>query len=89
MLRARKLVHAFDPDRVRPRAENVRTHLVQHQGEVRHLRLAGSVDDRRHALRQRRRQHDVEGAHDAGIVEDDAPGVQRLAIIDIKDATLM
>src|SRR5581483_6701539 len=77
VLRAAQLAHAIDLHAVRAGAGDARAHRVEHGGEVLDLRLAGGVDDRRAAFGEGGGEHDVQRAHDAGVIEYDVRAAQR------------
>ena len=62
-------LHALDADGGRAGAFDLRAHLDQQIGQVRHLRLAGGVAQHGFALGQHGRHHQVLGAGDGDAVE--------------------
>ena len=56
-----QLLHAADADHIRPRALDLRAHAVEEVRTVNHMRLLRRILDDRHALREARRHHDVDG----------------------------
>ena len=64
-----ELVDAFDLDRRRARADDLRAHAVEERGEVGDLGLAGGVLDDGVALGEHRRAHQVLGGADARELE--------------------
>ena len=73
-----QLRHSLDLDEVGARTLDAGAHAHQHLGQGRHLRLAGGVDDDGAARGGDGRQHQVLGAQDAGVVQEDA-GAPQLA----------
>ena len=72
-----QLLDAFDLDRRRARADDLRAHAVEERGEVGDLRLARRVLDDGRALGEHRRGHQVLGRADARELEHDARAVQQ------------
>ena len=72
-----QLLDAFDLDRRRARADDVRAHAVEERGEVGDLGLARRVLDHRRALGEHRRVQEVLGGADARELEHDTRAVQQ------------
>ena len=59
MLRTREFLDACNRNRRAARAHNLRAHLAQEKGQIHDFRLARGAFNRRHALGQHSRHHDV------------------------------
>src|SRR3990172_5292513 len=89
VLDASDAADAFDAHDGRAGGRDLRAHAVEHHGEGLDLGLAGGVDDGSGAFGEGCGQHDVQGAHDAGVVEDDALSPEGGGLLDVEDVAVL